>query len=148
MKSDQLLWTILLDVLIDNFDVVNTRFLDNPANVFYGYADDSITFTNCEFNNNPGKQWPSYYSFNFSSRNSKVKFVNCSFGNSTFNDRSRATFEDDSKFPASLFGEGSLSMIVAFVALIASVASIIVNVTERKKKTVPVTKTESSEEGN
>jgi hypothetical protein len=39
-------------------------------------------------------------------------------------------------------------MIVAFVALIASVASIIVNVTERKKKTVPVTKTESSEEGN
>ena len=49
---------------------------------------------------------------------------------------------------ASLFGEGSLAMIVASVALIASIASIIVNVTERKKKTVPVTKTESSEEGN
>jgi hypothetical protein len=136
----------MLSTLGKDFEVVNTRFLDNPANVFYGYADDRITFTNCEFNNNPGKQWPSYYSFNFSSRNSKVKFVNCSFGNSTYNDRSWATFEDDSKFPASLFGEGSLAMIVAFVALIASIASIIVNVTARKKKTVPVTATEQSED--
>ncbi|MEE1049426.1 MAG: hypothetical protein U0M60_18655 [Clostridia bacterium] len=84
--------------------------------------------------------------FNFSSRNSKVKFVNCSFGNSIFNDRSLATFEDDSKFPASIFGEGPLVLIVAFVALIASIASIIVNVTERKKKTVPVTATEQSED--
>lgn len=136
----------ILSALDDNFDVVNTRFLDNSANVFYGYADDSITFTDCEFNNNSGNQWNGYYSFNFSSRNSKVKFVNCSFGNSTYNDRSRATFEDDSKFPASLFGEGSLAMIVAFVALIASIASIIVNVTARKKKTVPVTATEQSED--
>ena len=136
----------ILSALDDNFDVVKTRFLDNSANVFYGYADDSITFTDCEFNNNSGNQWNGYYSFNFSSRNSKVKFVNCSFGNSTYNDRSRATFEDNSKFPASLIGEGSLSMIVAFVALIASIASIIVNVTERKKKTVPVTATEQSED--
>ena len=136
----------ILSALDDNFDVVKTRFLDNSANVFYGYADDSITFTDCEFNNNSGNQWNGYYSFNFSSRNSKVKFVNCSFGNSTYNDRSRATFEDDSKFPASLFGEGSLAMIVAFVALIASIASIIVNVTARKKKTVPVTATEQSED--
>ena len=136
----------MLYVWGEDFEVVNTRFLDNPANVFSGYADESITFTNCEFNNNSGNQWMGYYSFNFSSRNSKVKFVNCSFGNSTYNDRSRATFEDDSKFPASLFGEGSLSMIVASVALIASIASIIVNVTARKKKTVPVTATEQSED--
>ena len=129
----------------ENFEVVNTRFLDNPANVFYGYAKDSITFTNCEFSNNPGKQWNGYYSFDFLSTTSKVKFVNCSFGNSTYNDRSRATFED-SKFPASIFGEGSLALIVASVALIASIASIIVNVTERKKKTVPVTATEQSED--
>ena len=49
---------------------------------------------------------------------------------------------------SALKDDGSLALIVAFVALIASVASIIVNVTARKKKTVPVTKTESSEEGN
>ena len=49
---------------------------------------------------------------------------------------------------ASIFGEGSLAVIISFVALIVSVASIIAIVTARKKKTVPVTKTESSEEGN
>lgn len=135
----------ILCVLGEDFEVVDTRFLDNPANVFYGYAKNSSTFTNCEFNNNSGNQWKGYYSFNFISTNSKVKFVNCS-GDSTYNDRSRATFEDDSKVSASLFGEGSLALIVAFVALIASIASIIVNVTERKKKTGPVTATEQSED--
>jgi hypothetical protein len=130
----------------ENFDVVNTRFLDNSANVFYGYAKDSITFTGCEFNNNPANQWTSYYSFNFISRTPKLKFVGCNLGNSTFSDRNSVIFEDGNKFPASLFGEGSLSMIVASVALIASIASIIVNVTERKKKTVPVTATEQSED--
>jgi hypothetical protein len=67
-------------------------------------------------------------------------------GNSTFSNRNYAIFEDDDNFPASIFGEGSLALIVAFVALIASIASIIVNVTERKKKTVPVTATEQSED--
>jgi predicted outer membrane repeat protein len=38
---------------------------------------------------------------------------------------------------ASIFGEGSLTMIVALAALIASVAAIVVNVTNSKKKTVP-----------
>ena len=47
---------------------------------------------------------------------------------------------------ASIFGEGSLALIVAFVALIASIASIIVNVTARKKQTVPATAAESDEE--
>ena len=119
----------------ENFDVVNTRFIDNPANVFYGYAKDSITFTNCEFNNNPGKQWPSYYSFNFSSRNSKVKFVNCSFGNSTFNNRSWATFDD--KAVGSIFGEGSFPMIVSLLSLSASGVCVFLTVYYNRKKTAP-----------
>ena len=61
---------------------------------------------------------------------------------------SSETEKDKEKFPASIFGGGSLALIVASVALIASIASIIVNVTARKKKTVPETKTESSEESN
>jgi hypothetical protein len=36
----------------------------------------------------------------------------------------------------------SVAMIIAFIALIASLASILVNIAERKKKTVPVTATE------
>ena len=119
----------------ENFEVVNTRFIDNSANVFYGYAKDSITFTGCEFNNNPGSQWTNYYSFNFISRNSKVKFVNCSFGNSTFNDRSYAIFEDNAV--GSIFGEGSLTMIVALLALIASGVCIFLTVYYNKKKAVP-----------
>ena len=67
---------------------------------------------------------------------------NCAIGDTNFEDKGKV------EGVGSLFGEGSLSMIVAFVALVASVASIIVNVTAIKKKTVPVTKTESSEEDN
>ena len=128
----------ILYALSENFEVVNTRFLDNPANVFYGYADDSITFTDCEFNNNPANQWSNYYSFHFASRNSDVKFVNCDFGNSTFNDRNRATFENGSNFPASIFGEGAPSMIVAILSLITSGVAIFLVVYYNKKNAVPV----------
>lgn len=65
---------------------------------------------------------------------------NCAIGDTNFEDKGKV------EGVGSLFGEGSLSMIVAFVALIASIASIIVNVTARKKKTVPVTATEQSED--
>ena len=66
-------------------------------------------------------------------------FVDCDLGDSGFDDRSKATFTDtDAKNGVgSIFGEGSLTMIVAFVALIASVASIVVNVTNHKKTNVP-----------
>ena len=65
---------------------------------------------------------------------------NCAIGDTNFEDKGKV------EGVGSLFGEGSLAMIVAFVALIASIASIIVNVTARKKKTVPVTATEQSED--
>ena len=135
----------MLCVRGEDFEVVNTYFLDNPANVFYGYAKNSSTFTNCEFSNNSGNQWKGYYSFNFISTNSKVKFVNCS-GDSTYNDRSWATFEDDSKVPASIFGVGSLSMIFAILSLIASGVAIFLVVYYNKKKAVPATVVEQSKD--
>jgi hypothetical protein len=72
----------------------------------------------------------------------------CSIGNSTFENKKcvEIVYTDAENGAASIFGEGSLALIVASVALIASIASIIVNVTERKKKTVPVTATEQSED--
>jgi hypothetical protein len=59
-------------------------------------------------------------------------------GDSDFNNKSLAIFEDaeGNQFPASIFGEGSLAMIVAFAALVASIAAIMVNVSS-KKKTAP-----------
>jgi hypothetical protein len=44
---------------------------------------------------------------------------------------------------ASIFGEGSLTLIVAFVALVASAASIVVNLASRKKENSHADKTES-----
>jgi hypothetical protein len=42
--------------------------------------------------------------------------------------------ESDSEQAASIFGEGSLTLIVALVALVASAASIVVNLASRKKE--------------
>ena len=121
----------------------NSTFTNNDGGVFLG---DVGEFTNCTFDKNGGS-----YTF------SVGMFVHhmfvlrdCSIGNSTFENKKCVEIVDTDaeNGAASIFGEGSLALIVASVALIASIASIIVNVTARKKKTDPVTKTESSEEGN
>jgi hypothetical protein len=51
--------------------------------------------------------------------------------------------ESDSEQAASIFGEGSLTLIVAFVALVASAASIVVNLASRKKENSRTDKTET-----
>jgi hypothetical protein len=122
----------------------NSTFTNNDGGVFLG---DVGEFTNCTFDQNGGE-----YTFGDDGEYffGNVTLRDCNLGNSTFeNVKNYVIVDTDAENgAASIFGEGSLAMIVSFVALIASVASIIVNVTARKKKTVPVTKTESSEEGN
>jgi hypothetical protein len=73
-------------------------------------------------------------------------------GDSTYEDPEDISFIDcesapkDSNFLGSIFGEGSLSMIVAFVALIVSVAAIIVNISSKKNKVAaPQTAAEDEE---
>jgi hypothetical protein len=61
-----------------------------------------------------------------------LNFENCDFGNSTFNDRSKATF-DGAEGVGSIFGEGSLAMILGFLALIVSGVSIFLVADTRKK---------------
>ena len=129
--------------IYDDFVVYNSTFTNNDCGVFEG---DTGEFINCTFDQNGGKYTfggGEYYRL-------KVTLRDCNLGNSTFEDVKNVEIVDTDaeNGAASIFGEGSLALIVASVALIASIASIIVNVTARKKKTVPVTKTESSEEGN
>ena len=129
--------------IYDDFVVYNSTFTNNDCGVYDG---DTGEFINCTFDQNGGEYTFSrgqYYRI-------KVTLRDCNLGNSTFEDVINVEIVDTDaeNGAASIFGDGSLAMIVASVALIASIASIIVNVTERKKKTVPVTKTESSEEGN
>jgi hypothetical protein len=134
------------------FNAFDSDLSQNKSFAFYGNCAGGFNsaFTNCKFSyNEPLLGLDDTFFFNVA--NAGLSFVDCDFGEATFNNKSAAQFADTAApngSVASLFGEGSLALIVASVALIASIASIIVNVTARKKKTVPVTKTESSEEGN
>ena len=106
----------------------NTTITGNATSVFEGHT---AAFTNCTFGNNAYGP-----TFNITSSDQSVTFTNCELGDSSFNDRNRATF-DGAAAVGSIFGEGSLAMIVSLVALIASAAAIVVNVSS-KKKAVPV----------
>ncbi|MBR6557713.1 MAG: hypothetical protein IKT70_01750 [Clostridia bacterium] len=83
----------------------------------------------------------------------EVELNDCELGSSTFNDESRVTFINCSSdnntalppiafgetgFVGSIFGEDSLTMIVALLALIASGVAIFLVVYYNKKKVVPV----------
>lgn len=63
--------------------------------------------------------------------------IDCVLGDTTFNDRSFATFDGEAGV-GSIFGEGSFSMIVSLVALIVSGLSIFL-IVDMKKKLVPAT---------
>jgi hypothetical protein len=70
--------------------------------------------------------------------------IECDLGDTTFKDKSMVAFSN--KAVGSIFGGGSLAMIVAFVALIVSVAAIIVNISSKKNKVAaPQTAAEDEE---
>ena len=134
----------------DRLNVSDTSFVENYANVFYGYGSskENGAFVGCTFGNNAGSAWDGFYSFKFGSENSYLTFTDCYFGDSTFNDRSRATFESsDSAFAGSILGQGSLVTIVSFVALIVSIAAIWINVSAKlnKQQTVLANETDDDE---
>ena len=123
-------------------NIRKTTFTDNTSQIFRYSAPDgdsySFAFTDCAFNNNKG----SWNDCTFT-RHEKVSvtFTDCDFGDSSFTDNAKTyfTFIDSGAVepPAvgSLFGGGSLTLIVSFAALVASTASILVNLTAKKKKT-------------
>ena len=129
----------LIDSAAAILTVRETDFTGNNSFAFYGHCASGYdnTFTDCKFSyNEPMLKLNS--TFNFLLNNVNLKFVDCDFGGATFNKRSAATFVD-SEPVASIFGEGSLTMIVAIIAilaLIASAASIFL-IVDLKKKLVP-----------
>ena len=125
----------ILDTAYVNIYVLNTTIKDNVTSVFKGH---NAEFTNCTFDHNSYNP-----TFSFMSSDKNVTFTDCNLGDSSFNDRSRAIF-DGAAGVGSIFGEGSLSMIVSFAALIASVAAVVVNVSSKKKE-VPTTANRTAE---
>lgn len=122
-------------------NVGETVFKNNYAAVYdyIGSSEDSgsCTFTKCTFNNNePGENYT--HAIHLKKAGNRPSFVDCDFGDSGFDDRSKAIFTDtDAKNGVgSVIGTGSLAVIVSFVALVAAVASIIVNVGSKKKKPI------------
>lgn len=121
-------------------DINKVTITDNASVVIYVDNDsEKVNMNECTLNKNASIDNASDIQVE---TKGTLAMNNCVIGDTNFEDKGKV------EGVGSLFGEGSLAMIVAFVALITSVASIIVIVTARKKKNVPVTKTESSEEGN
>ena len=123
-------------------DINKVTITDNASVVIYVDNDsdsEKVNMNECTLNKNASIDNASDIQVE---TKGTLAMNNCAIGDTNFEDKGKV------EGVGSLFGEGSLAMIVAFVALITSVASIIVIVTARKKKNVPVTKTESSEEGN
>lgn len=130
----------------------DTDFSQNKSFAFYGNCADGFdsAFTNCKFDyNGPLLGLDDTFFFNVS--NADLSFIDCNFGDATFNNKRAVQFVDSTEFNgsvASIFGEGSLTLIVSFVALITSVAVLVVNIATNKKKTVPTTETEPSKVDN
>jgi hypothetical protein len=123
-------------------EITKTGFKGNLGAVFEGEAKTGSHFTECTFSENTSlKNYVTFYFYN----GNELNFENCDLGNSTFNDRSRATF-DGKAGVGSIFGEGSLTMIFAIIALVASGVSIFLVVYYNKKKVVSVAVNSDEEE--
>jgi hypothetical protein len=114
--------------IYDDFVAYNSTFTNNDCGVFKG---DTGEFINCTFDQNRGE-----YTFGDGIYfRIKVTLRDCDLGNSTFeNVKNYVIVDTDAENgAASIFGEGSLAVIISFVALIVSVAAIVVNVSSKKK---------------
>ena len=104
-------------------NVSDTSFTGNLSAIYRGSVASAATssFVDCTFDKN-SVTGNHPHSFEFSQTGEQPTFENCDFGNSTFNDRSKATI-DGEKGTGAILGNGSLAVIVAFGALTAAVAS-------------------------
>jgi hypothetical protein len=135
----------LIDSDGKQLSVSDTKFIDNDANMFYGCGrSDESTFVRCTFNNNVSSSAINdIHAFNFT--DDGTSFIGCDMGDSTYNKEKYAKFADSDvgldykegytqSKAGSIFGEGSLTMIIAILGLVGSIASIGISVASNKKK--------------
>jgi hypothetical protein len=127
------------------FNATNCEIVNNKSSV-HAWTQGTLVFEKCTFNNNKSQDGDEAFETN---GDQTIILRDCSMGDSDYRDKTDLIFEDSNgnKLSASIFGEGSLAMIVSFVALIASVAAIVVNVSS-KKKAVPATANNAAETEN
>ena len=152
--------TFIIYVKDDSYVYVeDTTFIDNNSFVMYSalqHYDDSY-FKNCTFENNevpnPKSVFPNFndnWIYTFRVHAETLTFIDCKMSESTYFDKDCIVFEDtdapnSNNSPASIFGEGSPSMIIAILSLIASGVAIFLVVYYNKKKAVPATADEVAE---
>ena len=125
-------------------EITNVTFIDNAISINAFTESDAFIdsgsqyiFTNCTFSNNGFEK-----DFTFDGcRKAEFELIDCQFEGSVFEDREYIKIIDtDAKNGiGSIFGEGSLTMIVAILALVASIASIGISFALYKKETVLAT---------
>ena len=106
------------------------------------------TFTDCKFSAGTPYDEDYKYDFQFGNENANVTFVDCDFGEATFDNKSAAKFENTANGVGSFFGEGSLTNILVIISLIASGVSISLTLYYNKKKTVPATSNDEAKTEN
>lgn len=122
-------------------NVDGVDFTDNNSlvmNVREASAEESV-FANCKFS--AGSAYEKFdYDFHFKDKEAGIKFVDCDFGEATFNNKNAVTFVGGtvSNGVGSIFGEGSMTNILVIISLIASGVSIFLTVYYNKKNAVPV----------
>ena len=79
----------------------------------------------------------------FGDENANITFVDCDFGEATFDNKSAATIENTANGVGSLFGEGSLTNILVIISFVISVAAICLAIASHKKKAVLATANEA-----
>ena len=136
------LWDSMINV--DGVDFTGNESL--VMNVREASAEGSA-FANCKFS--AGSILEEFkYDFQFGDEKSGITFVDCDFGKATFKNKNAVKFVGGtvSNGVGSMFGEGSLALIVSFVALVASVAAIVVNVYSNKNKNLALATDNGDEE--
>ena len=115
-------------------DIKGVTITDNASRVIYvDNGNEKVTMTECTLGNNTPAE--NEADIQVETKGTLV-MNNCDLGDTTFKNKSMVTFSD--KAVGSIFGEGSLTMIVALLALIASGVAIFLVVYYNKKKAVPV----------
>ena len=113
----------------------DSTFVNNRSQMFYwdGSLDGSyeLKFTDCTLNKNKGS-WNTY-TFDTHSAISII-FTDCELGDTSYRDRDKVEIIDTDAVngAGSIFGAGSLTMIVAVLALVVSVASIGISISMKK----------------
>lgn len=124
------------------FEIKNCHFINNRARLYYNRVEEGSHFTNCTFSGNHLKGVSGVYC-KYAYVSEEIDFIDCNFlDNPLVDEKYKKSNIIDSSAPngatASIFGEGSLTVILAILAFGSSIVSIVMTVAYNKKNALPV----------